>query len=102
MDSFVLPRCRTVIPSTWFSEEVRPLCCRFFKPTLCVVLLMVFVCAPVRAVQREEVEIPANGGRALSSVLFLPDRKEPAPAVIVLHTAFDRTVKWLKSHLNAR
>jgi len=50
--------------------------------------LALLFCAPALAVQREEVEIAANGGRMLSGVLFLPEAPNPAPAVIVMHTAF--------------
>jgi carboxymethylenebutenolidase len=52
------------------------------------VLLALLVNAPVFAQQREEVEIAANGGRMLTGVLFLPEGGKPAPAVVVLHTAF--------------
>jgi carboxymethylenebutenolidase len=37
---------------------------------------------------REQVMIPAADGRTLTGVLFVPERGTPAPAVIVLHTAY--------------
>jgi len=40
------------------------------------------------AQKREQVEIPTMDGRTLSGVLFLPESGVPAPAVIVLHTAY--------------
>ncbi len=51
-----------------------------------LVLLYAFAGTTI-AETRQTVEIPGQEGRTLSGVLFLPDRTDPAPAVIVLHTA---------------
>lgn len=58
------------------------------KRVICAALVAAAMVAPALAQTREQVEIPASEGRTLSGVLFLPESAPPAPAVIVLHTAY--------------
>ena len=52
-------------------------------------LLMLYAFAGTAIAEtRQMVEIPVGEGRTLSGIIFLPDRTDPAPAVIVLHTAY--------------
>ena len=50
------------------------------------VIIAALVASPAQAQKREKVTIEISGG-AFSGVLYVPD-KTPAPAVIVLHTAY--------------
>lgn len=58
------------------------------KRVICAALLALAIVASAFAQKREQVEISASEGRTLRGVLFLPDGAGPAPAVIVLHTAY--------------
>ncbi len=53
-----------------------------------ILILLYAFAGTALAEKRQTVEIPGQEGRTLSGVLFLPDRTYPAPAVIVLHTAY--------------
>ena len=55
----------------------------------------------VIAETRQAVDIAVQEGRTLSGDLFLPDRKEPAPAVIVLHTAYGSVEKFDSDYAQA-
>lgn len=52
------------------------------------ILMVVAMVASAFGQVREQVQIAATDGRTLSGVLFLPEGGMPAPAVIVLHTAY--------------
>jgi dienelactone hydrolase len=51
-----------------------------------LIVLTLACTAAAHAQKREDVEIQLAEGRRASAVLYLPDRQEPAPAVMVLHT----------------
>lgn len=57
-------------------------------PTLAHLALFATLAAPAWAETRQSVTIPVAGG-ALAGVLFAPDTT-PAPAVLVLHTAYGK------------
>lgn len=58
----------------------------------CAALLLALA-DPADAQKRQEVGLPLGDGRSLTGVLFAPERL-PAPAVIVLHTAYGRDRLW--------
>lgn len=51
-------------------------------------LIWLSILRPALAETREAVSIPVAGGRSLSAELYAPGTGAPAPAVLVLHTAF--------------
>ena len=53
-----------------------------------MVALIAALAGPAAAESRESVTIPVEGG-SLTGVLFAPE-KAPAPAVLVLHTAYGK------------
>ena len=52
------------------------------------VLFFLACTTAAHAQTREEVEVALPDGRKLSAVLYAPDKREPNPAVMVLHTAY--------------
>jgi dienelactone hydrolase len=68
---------------------------------ICAVFLAFAMVAPAFAQKREQVEIPASAGRNLRGVLFLPDSAGPAPAVIVLHTAYGSVERFDEDYARA-
>lgn len=71
------------------------------KRVICAVLLAFVMVASAFAQKREQVEIPTSEGRTLSGVLFVPDTTEPAPAVIVLHTAYGSVERFDEDYARA-
>lgn len=68
---------------------------------VCTGLLVLIMAAPALAQKREQVEIPVNGGRTVSGVLFLPEGSAPAPAVMVLHTAYGSVERFDEDYARA-
>jgi dienelactone hydrolase len=63
--------------------------------------LLLALATSAGAQKREHVEISLGDGRSLSGVLFAPQKPDPSPAVIVLHTAVGKVESFDEQYAQA-